>query len=76
MACKGICIQYPARRLSSPTISIYEENFRCQSCNVFVSPLGVEKNRGNQLVCKCCSKQVRLKAPRKLKPKTNHHTNT
>jgi len=65
MACKGICESYPARRLSSPTISIYEDNFRCTTCKTFVSPLGVEKTERNHLVCKCCGMQVRLKCPRK-----------
>ena len=67
MGCKGICVFYRARRLSSITGSIYEDNFRCKSCDAFLSPLGVEKNQGNQLVCKCCQKQVRDKSPRKNK---------
>jgi hypothetical protein len=53
--CKAKCIQFKARK--PPTGGRYEAGqFRCQTCEVYITEHGVEGNS-----CKCCNMRVRSK---------------
>jgi len=69
LTCKNICLDFPARRLTGKFGSLYDDNFRCFTCDKFISPAGAEKNEKNILVCKCCGMKLRSRCrERKLEP--------
>ena len=65
--CKGLCEQYVASRPSNGNRYASGQS-RCQTCEIFLKPEGVEDG----IICKCCHMRVRNK-PRNSLYKEKFH---
>jgi hypothetical protein len=66
--CKGLCSQYVALRPSSGSRYASGQR-RCQTCEIFLKPEGVEDG----IICKCCHLRVRNKPRSKLAKEIFHN---
>ena len=55
--CKGICVNYKAKKPANGKSRYAEDQARCQICSIYITSQGINDNR----LCKCCNYKVRTK---------------
>ena len=55
--CKGICVNYKAKKPANGKSRYGQDQARCQICSIYITSQGINDNR----LCKCCNCRVRTR---------------